>query len=181
VKNYVVIKMPEKPASSYRKQDGQPYTRKEYITGLPGNRITFYEEGDPDKEYPIELSLESKEKGQIRHTALESARVSANRYMMKTAGEENYYLKLRVYPHQVLRENPIALGAGADRISDGMRKSFGRPVSLAARISDGQKILSIKTPREFYKAGRESLRRAKMKLPLTAKISLDKGAEMISS
>mgnify|MGYP000730532254 CR=1 FL=1 len=44
-----------------------------------------------------------------------------------------------------------------------------------------QKIFSIKAPREFYKAGREALRRAKMKLPLNAKISLDKGEEMISS
>ncbi len=173
--------MPEKPASAYREQDGQAYTRKEYITGLPGNRITFYERGDPNKEYPIHLSLKSSEKGQIRHTALESARVSANRHMMKTAGEKNYYLKLRVYPHQVLRENPMALGAGADRISDGMRKSFGRPVSLAARVSPGQEIISIKTPRDFYKAGRESLRRAKMKLPLSAKISVDKGVDLISS
>ncbi len=173
--------MPEKPASAYREQDSQAYTRKEYITGLPGNRITFYERGDPNKDYPLELSLKSKEKGQIRHTALESARVSANRQMMKTAGEKNYYLQLRVYPHQVLRENPMALGAGADRISDGMRKSFGRPVSLAARVSPGQKIITIKPPREFYKQTREALRRAKMKLPLTGKISVDKGVELISS
>lgn len=173
--------MPEKPASSYRDQDRPAYTRKEYITGIPGSRIIFFERGDKSTDYPIEISLVSDEKGQVRHTALESARVSANRHMQKKAGEENYYLKLRVYPHQVLRENPMALGAGADRISDGMRKAFGRPISLAARISQGQKILTIKTSKDFYETAREALRRAKMKLPVPAKRSLDKGSDVISS
>lgn len=173
--------MPEKPASAYRNQSGPAYTRKEYITGIPGSRITFFERGDPNKDYPVHLSLITREKGQIKHTALESARVSANRHMMKTAGEKNYYLKLRVYPHQILRENPMALGAGADRISDGMRKSFGRPIALAARVSPEQKIITIRTPKEFYEAGREALRRAKMKLPVPCKISLDKGTKLISS
>lgn len=173
--------MPEKPASVYRDQDRPAYTRKEYITGIPGSRITFYERGDPNADFPIQLSLISQEKGQIRHNALESARVSANRYMIKNAGEKNYYLKLRVYPHQILRENPMALGAGADRISDGMRKAFGRPVGLAARVSPGQKIFTLRTTKEFYKMAREALRRAKMKLPFPAKISVDKGAEIIST
>lgn len=173
--------MPEKPASSYREQNGPAYTRKEYVTGIPGSRIIFFERGDPNTDFPIELSLISEEKGQIRHTALESARVSANRHMMKEAGENNYYLKLRIYPHQILRENPMALGAGADRISDGMRKSFGRPVSLAARISNGQKIMTIKTTKEFYKIAKEALRRARMKLPLSSKRLLEKGSDIISS
>lgn len=175
------IKMPEKPASSYREQSRPAYTRKEYVTGIPGSRITFFERGDPNADFPIQLSLVSEEKGQIRHTALESARISANRHMMKEAGEKNYYLKLRVYPHQILRENPIALGAGADRISDGMRKSFGRPIGLAARVSRGQKIITIRTTKEFYKGAKEALRQARMKLPLPAKRSLDKGSDIISS
>ncbi|KXA94053.1 50S ribosomal protein L10e [candidate division MSBL1 archaeon SCGC-AAA259E19] len=173
--------MPEKPASSYRDQDRPAYTRKEYVTGIPGSRITFFERGNSKADFPIELSLISKEKGQIKHTALESARVSANRYMEKRAGIKNYYLKLRIYPHQILRENPMALGAGADRISDGMRKSFGRPIGLAARVSPGQHILTIRTTEEFYKEAKEALRRARMKLPFPSKSSLTKGSEIISS
>lgn len=173
--------MPKKPASSYRDQDRPAYTRKEYITGIPGSRIIFFERGDESGDFPIEISLVSNEKGQVRHTALESARVSANRHMQKEAGENNYYLKLRVYPHQILRENPMALGAGADRISDGMRKAFGRPISLAARISRGQKIFTIKTTKDSYETAKEALRRAKMKLPIPTKRSLDKGSEIISS
>ncbi|KXA94114.1 50S ribosomal protein L10e [candidate division MSBL1 archaeon SCGC-AAA259I09] len=173
--------MPEKPASAYREQKGPAYTRKEYITGIPGSRITFYERGDPNTDFPIKIALVSKEKGQIRHTALESARVSANRYMMKKAGDKNYYLKLKIYPHQILRENPMALGAGADRISDGMRKAFGRPVALAARVSEGQEIIVIETTEEFYGAGKEALRRGKMKLPLPGKVTLKKGVDVVSS
>ncbi len=33
---------------------------------------------------------------------------------------------LRKFPHQVLRENKQATGAGADRVSDGMRQPSGR-------------------------------------------------------
>ncbi len=173
--------MPKKPADVYREQDRPAYTRKEYITGIPGSRITFYERGDPNTDFPIQVSLETQEKGQIRHTALESARVSANRLMEKKAGEESYYLKLRVYPHQILRENPIALGAGADRISDGMRKAFGRPVGLAARVSPGKKILTIRTKEEFYNQAKEAMRRARMKLPIPAKVRIEKGTELIST
>ena len=173
--------MPEKPASAYREQDRPAYTRKEYVTGIPGSRITYYERGDSESDFPIQLSLVATEKGQIKHTALESARVSANRHMEKGAGEKNYYLKLRIYPHQILRENPMALGAGADRISDGMRKSFGRPIGLAARVSPGQRIITIRTTEEFYKIGKEAIRRARMKMPVNSKRVLEKGSEIIST
>lgn len=173
--------MGEKPASSYRDQNRPAYTRKEYVTGIPASRIVFFEQGDSNADFPIEMSLRAGEKGQIRHTALESARVSANSHLEKEAGEKNYYIKLRIYPHQILRENPIALGAGADRISDGMRKSFGRPVGLAARVSKGQRILTIRTKEEFYEIAKDALRRAKMKLPMPGKRKIDKGADIISS
>lgn len=173
--------MPEKPASAYREQDRPAYTRKEYVTGIPGSRVTYYERGDSESDFPIQLSLVATEKGQIKHTALESARVSANRHMEKGAGEKNYYLKLRIYPHQILRENPMALGAGADRISDGMRKSFGRPIGLAARVSPGQRIITIRTTEEFYKIAKEAIRRARMKMPVNSKRVLEKGSEIIST
>lgn len=173
--------MPEKPASSYRENDRPSYTRKEYVTGIPASRIIFYESGNTEADFQIQLSLVTEEEGQIQHKALESARVSANRHMEKEAGEKNYHLRLRVYPHQILRENPMALGAGADRISDGMRKSFGRPIGLAARVNKEQKIITAEVPLEFYKTCREALRRARMKLPMPGRIQVDKGADIISS
>lgn len=173
--------MPEKPASCYREQSTPPYTRKEYITGEPASRIDFFETGDPKADFAVRLSLKPEEKGQVRDNALEAARISANRYLRKEAGEKNYFLKLRVHPHHILRKNPIALGAGADRISSGMRKSFGRPTGLAARVSSGQKVFIVDVSEENYEIGREALRRAKMKLPLPGKTSIERGESLLSS
>ena len=53
--------------------------------------------------------------------------------------------KVLVYPHNVIREHKMAVGAGADRISRGMSQAFGRPISVAARIKKGQPIFMIKT------------------------------------
>lgn len=109
-----------------------------------------------------------------------AARVSANRFSGKKLGEGNYFLKLRVLPH-TLRENPITIGADADRVSDGMRKSLGRPTGIAARISNKQKIFIADVDEGNYETGREALRRARMKLPLPGKVSIEKGKELLSS
>ena len=45
-----------------------------------------------------------------------------------------YFFQLRIYPHHILRENPLAAGAGADRMSTGMKCAFGKPISVAARV-----------------------------------------------
>lgn len=172
--------MPIRPASAYRDKDRPAYTQKEYITGIPGMRVTFFDRGNPKADFPIEISLVGEEGGQIRHNALEASRLAANRLLEKEVGRKNYHLKVRVYPHQILRENPMAIGAGADRISDGMRKAFGRPVGVAARISAGQKILTVRTTKEFYEIGKEALRRASMKFPMPCRRSLDKGKELLT-
>ncbi|MBS3815421.1 MAG: 50S ribosomal protein L16 [Hadesarchaea archaeon] len=171
--------MPTRPAYAYRDKDRPAYTRKEYVTGIPGIRISFFDRGNTKADFPLKLSLVTKEGGQIRHNALEAARVSANRILEKEAGEGNYHLKLRVYPHQILRENPMAIGAGADRISDGMRKSFGRPIGMAARVSTGQKIITISVPKEFYGVAKKAIKRARMKIPMPCKRSIDKGKELL--
>ena len=85
------------------------------------------------------MTLSAQEECLVRHNALESARVTANRYIQPHAGRDGYHLKVRTYPHHVLRHNKIAQGAGADRVSMGMRKSFGRTVGTAARVKPGQK------------------------------------------
>lgn len=173
--------MPLRPASVYRDKDRPAYTKKEYITGIPGMRIAFFDMGNPEGDFPIEISLVAEEEGQIRHNALEAARLAANRLLENEVGKSYYHLKIRVYPHQILRENPMAIGAGADRISDGMRKAFGRPVGVAARISAGQKILTVRTTKEAYEIGKEALRRASMKFPMPCRRSLDKGEEYLTS
>ncbi len=164
--------MANKPARMYREPRGQAYTRKEYMGGIPASRIVQFDQGDPSGDYDLSMSLVAKEACQIRHIALESARISANRYIQKRAGKA-YHLKIRVYPHQVLRENKVAVGAGADRISDGMRASFGTPVGTAARVKAGQRLFTIRTTQANAAHAKEALRKAGIKLPTPCRIVVD--------
>ncbi len=171
--------MPLRPARAYRHFSGPAYTRREFIKGVPGIRVTFFDMGNPKGDFPVEMSLISQEAGQIRHNAFEAARIAANRLLEVNAGKDNYHLKLRVYPHQVLRENPMAVGAGADRISDGMQRAFGRPIGTAARVSAGQKLITVRITKEFALIAKEALRRASLKLSLPARIVVEKGQEFL--
>lgn len=171
--------MPIRPARSYRHFSGPAYTRREYVKGVPGIRVTFFDMGNPKGDFPAEMSLISQESGQIRHNALEAARIAANRLLEVKAGKDNYHFKIRVYPHQILRENPMATGAGADRISDGMARSFGRPIGTAARVSRGQKLMSVRIAEEFTDVGKEALRRASLKLSLPSRIVVERGQKLL--
>jgi large subunit ribosomal protein L10e len=135
--------------------------------------------GNPKGDFPIEMSLIVKNTGQIRHNALEAARVAMNRLLEVKAGKDNYHLKIRIYPHQIMRENPIAMGAGADRISDGMRLSFGRPIGMAARVSAGQKIMTLRVAKDFGALAKKALGQATLKLPLPCRLVVEKGQELL--
>jgi len=164
--------MSRKPARMYRDIRGRVTTRKEYIGGVPNPRISQFDLGNLTADFPIEVTLFAKEKCNILHRALEAARVAANRYIMKAAGKSNYRMKIRVYPHVVVRENKQATGAGADRVSQGMRKSYGKPVGTAARVKEGQKIISIWTTPENVEKAKDALRRAIAKLPTPCRIEV---------
>ena len=111
---------------SYRRID-RPYTRKSkyrklsYVRASPNSKIVKYNMGDLSREFPVQVDLNVRESLQLRHNALESARLTSNRTLEKTLGKKGFYLHLRVYPHHILRENPLASGAGADRMSTGMK------------------------------------------------------------
>jgi len=157
----------------YREIRGRPTTRKEYMGGIPGIRITQFNLGNKDQEFPVSLSLVAEEQCQILHRALEAARVAANRYVAKKAGRMNYFMKVRVYPHVVVRENKQATGAGADRVSQGMRRAYGKPVGTAARVRPGQKIITIDTTEDNVEHAKVALRRAISKLPTPCRIEVD--------
>ncbi len=167
--------MPLRPGRTYRHFSGPAYTRREFVKGVPGIRVTFFDMGDPKGDFPVVMSLVAKESGQIRHNAIEAARVAANRLLEVKAGKSNYHFKIRIYPHHVLRENPMAAGAGADRISDGMRQAFGRPIGTAARVSAGQTLMTVRTTGEFAPIAKEALRRAGLKLSVPSRTLVEKG------
>lgn len=155
------------------------YTRREYIRKIPGSRIVQYDMGNLTAEFPLSLSIAVVGPASISHNSLEAARIASNRYMQRKAGRMGYHLKIRVYPHHIVRENPMATGAGADRVQDGMRKAFGKPVSSAALVKKGQKILTIQTNKKNFRAAKEALRRASMKIPVSCNIVIDKGQELV--
>ncbi len=99
--------------------------------------------GDTKSSFDYKVSLVVQAPIQIRHNALEAARVAANKVLFDTLGETGYIVRLRPYPHIVLRENRMIATAGADRLQEGMRRAFGKPTSRAARIRAGQPILDL--------------------------------------
>jgi large subunit ribosomal protein L10e len=163
--------MTRKPARMYRKVEGQVYTRREYMGGVPNCRITQFDTGNLHQKFPLRLTLETEEAAQVRDIALEAARVSAVRVMEKTAPNA-FHLKVRRYPHQVLREHKMAMGAGADRISDGMRHAFGKPVGHAVRAGIGAALLTVYTTEAHLADAREALRKASHKLPIPTRVDI---------
>lgn len=156
--------MAKNPARMYRKIMQHAYTRREFMGGVPGNRILQYESGRPNGDFPVVLNLIPEERGQIRHTALEAMRITAVRALDLAVGRENYFLQVRVYPHHVLRQNKQASGAGADRVSMGMRLAFGKAIGTAARVEAGQSVLTIKVTPKGFAAAKEAMRKCYNKI-----------------
>lgn len=171
--------MARKPNSMYRLVKSQAYTRKEYLGGIPNLRIVRFETGNRKAKFPMTLTLICHERCHIRHNALEAARVTATRHMTKHVGPQAFHLKIRIYPHIVLRENKQATGAGADRISQGMRGSFGKNVGTAARVYEGQKLISIHIDPKSYPRAKDALRKASMKFPSPCSIVVERGRELV--
>ena len=168
--------MARKPGSMYRYVRGKPSTRREYMGGVPVSRITQFVLGNKTEKFPVQISLRTLEKCNVRHNALESARITVNRAMEKKVGSTNYRIHIRVYPHVVLRENKQATGAGADRVSQGMRSAFGKAVGTAAEIKQNQVVMIVETTENFIEEAKNALRKAGMKIPSPCKVTVGKAS-----
>lgn len=163
--------------SAYRRLE-RPYTRKSkfkkksFVRASPPNKIVRFVMGNPKKKFSHKINLISKIDIQIRHNAIESARQTSNRLLEKKLGKENFLLELRIYPHHILRENPLAAGAGADRMSTGMKKSFGKPIGIAARVKKGQTVIQLSVDKQHLNTGRLAVKRAAQKLPCSCSIQI---------
>lgn len=168
--------MPQRPARCYTHFSGPPYTRKEYIPGVPPPKITRFDMGNRAvmEEGEVKGELIALEAGNVRHNALEAARVMVNKSLASTIGETNFYFKVRVYPHHVLRENKMMAFAGADRLQDGMRQAFGKPIGTAARVYPGTVILEVWARAGSEDAVKEALRKGASKLPIPTSIEIKK-------
>src|SRR3989344_3657769 len=161
-----------RPGRCYSELKDRAYTRlavkvhkKNYIGAAPGLKTRQFNTGNPEKQFNRILDLIVDEDIQIRDNALESVRLAVNRYMFKVLGKEGYFMKIRVYPHHILRENKQAQGAGADRISKGMSLSFGTPIGRAARMRKGTVLMSVLVDEKDVERAKPGMMRANPKLP----------------
>ena len=102
-------------AVAYRATE-RPYTRKSkfrkksFIRASPQNKVVMFDMGNKTQSFDTHAKLISKEQIQVRHNAIESSRLTSNRHLEKTLGKTMYHLKINIYPHHILRENPLAAG-----------------------------------------------------------------------
>lgn len=160
-------------ARNYRRVKGQSYTRKEYIRGFPSPKIVKFTMGDTKATFAFQATLIAQKAAQIRHNALEAARVASNRLLQSKLGN-NYVLRILPYPHTILRENKMIFGAHADRLQDGMRGAFGKPIGTAARVKSGQVMIEVGVNEDGIEAAKDALKRGEAKLPIPCRIIIEK-------
>ena len=162
---------------AYRRIE-RPYTRiskfkkKSFIRITPSRKITRFQMGEG--KYGYSLDLISKASIQIRQEAIESARQTTLRWLEKTLAKNGFFFRIRKYPHHILRENPLAAGAGADRVSTGMKQSFGKPIGVALQLKEGEKLFTVSVDESGINDARKALHRATKKMPCSFTISVNR-------
>jgi large subunit ribosomal protein L10e len=138
---------PTGPARCIRFQKNKPFIKSRYCRGVPDPKIRIFDCGNKQASvdlFPFVAHLVSDEKEQLTSNALEAARVTANKYLTKFSGKDAFHLRIRAHPFHVIRQNKMLSCAGADRLSSGMRHSYGKPMETAARVSIGQILMSVR-------------------------------------
>lgn len=168
-----------RPGRTMREVKGQAWSRfsrkrprKSYIKAMPHQDLTQFRMGTMKPDYNLVFRLVSEKDIQIRDNALESARQVVNKHLEKSI-LGNFHFMIKVFPHQVIRENKMIAGAGADRLQKGMRESFGRPTDKAARVRKNQEIFVISTYKEKAKFIHTAIGKALKKLPGAYKLSVE--------
>src|SRR5579863_4763932 len=147
------------------------FYNKKFAPGAPNPKVARFTTGKSRQDYDYMFKLVSDGRVQVRHNALEAARVAASK-KVTLVGEENFLLKVVTYPHLVLRENKMIATAGADRLQEGMRKAFGKPIGLAARVDIGDTVLELSLKAENLEKGKSAMWAAATKLPMKTKVEV---------
>ena len=177
-----------RPGRCYRTKKDRAFTRvavkvhkKNFIGAVPGLKTRQFNMGNPMKKFTHILDLKVQEHVQLRDNSLESARIAINRYLHNHVGKENYFMKIRVYPFQILRENKQAQGAHADRIQTGMSKAYGKPIGRAVRVRPGQKVISVLVDESNVEIAKTALMRAKSRFTCDVKVEIGTDVESIGT
>ena len=166
-----------RPGRSMRTID-RPWTRfsvkktKSYIPTMPAQKMHQFMMGETNGSFDATLKLVAREPAQIRDNALEASRIVATNFLEKKL-PKNYFVKYLLFPHQIIREKPIAQGAGADRYSRGMKLAFGKPAARAVQIHQGQTLLDLHVNKSNIVIGKRALKKASLKLPTPMRIVVE--------
>nr|MDO8086366.1 50S ribosomal protein L16 [Candidatus Sigynarchaeum springense] len=149
---------------------------KEFIHGGADPKIRIFEMGDlkgtMKDDFDVTIGV------QILHTVLcsdatlEAARSSVNRALREDIGKGGFLFKVRPHPYRVYRENKLMGFAGADRISSGMRESFGKPIGRCALLRAGQIVLEASSFIKYEPKIRAALKSASYKFPKACRLVL---------
>ena len=154
---------------------------KNYIGASPQMKIRQFNMGNPLLKYDTVVDLLSKSDLDIKDNAIESVRMTVNRKLVKDLGKDAYFMKVRIYPSQIYRENKQAQGAGADRVSQGMTQSFGVPIGRGARVRAGQVLMSVLCMDAQKQIVKTALGRAKSKFPCKIEIIFHKDIKSLGT
>ena len=75
----------------------------------------------------------------------------------------------------------MATGAGAYRVQSGMRGAFGKAVSSEALVCVNQKVIIAYVNVKDFESLKVALNRVAMKLPVTCKMIVDKGNDLVQN
>jgi len=165
--------MGRRPWKCYRQAKGKPWIKSRYCRGVPDSKIRIFDIGRrnaPVDLFPLCIHFVSLEKIQISSEALEAARVTANRYLIRMCGKEGFHCRIRTQPFHVTRINKMLSCAGADRLQTGMRHAWGKPMGTAARVKIGTVLMSVRTHDKHKQDVIEALRRTGFRFPGKQKV-----------
>eukprot|EP00284_Hemiselmis_tepida_P015897 CAMPEP_0174925616 /NCGR_PEP_ID=MMETSP1355-20121228/8040_1 /TAXON_ID=464990 /ORGANISM="Hemiselmis tepida, Strain CCMP443" /LENGTH=242 /DNA_ID=CAMNT_0016171559 /DNA_START=40 /DNA_END=768 /DNA_ORIENTATION=+ len=160
--------MGRRPWKCSRYCKNKPYIKSRYCRGVPEGKLKIFDVGKKRVTcdvFPACVHLLSLEKEQISSESLEAARISANKHMINSVGKDNFHIRMRLHPFNIIRINKMLTCAGADRLQTGMRGAYGKPYGLCARVKINQVIMSIRTSLKGEDAACTALRKAKFKFP----------------
>jgi large subunit ribosomal protein L10e len=125
-------------------------------------------------KFPLQVMLIANDWVQVRDNALEAGRMMFSKILDEKIPNQ-YYFEIKTHPHHILRNNKTAAGAGADRLSTGMKQSFGVIEGRAAMVGAGKPIFFVACATEnAARVVREVMHMAKAKIPGKTSIRFEK-------
>jgi len=166
---------------AYRKVE-RPYTRwsksrkKAFVKSRPGKKVIKFDMGDikgGHEQFPLHLTLVTRDTAQMRTNSIEASRITGLKRLERKLGRSGFYFRIRAVPHQMVRENPLAAGAGADRLSTGMKHSFGKIIGTSCQVHEGKIIYDLFMKKEDELFGRDTLKRMSKKLTIRTMVKAE--------